>query len=548
MIDDRDPRSRPVPRVLFALVRPFQRFFRTEVAGGIALFVSTLIALVWANSAYRHGYHHLFETEVAFGFGALQTSHPLHHWINDGLMTLFFFIAGMEIKRELVKGELRTFSKALLPALAALGGMLAPAAIYWLIAGRGDAHRGWGIPMATDIAFALGCLAAVRRRVPPSLVIFLTALAIFDDLGAIVVIAVFYGQSIQVGALAAAAGLTGLLAVFARARVQRATPYTVVGFFLWLALLRSGLHATLAGVILGLAIPAVPRRSTGEVLDELDASFEVLRRETRAAGGDNETLALIERHLESVQAPLDRFVHGLHGVVAFGVVPLFALANAGVTLVGHPVSLSRGATLGAMLGLALGKPIGVFGATWLAVRSGLAERPSGARWRDIFGVSVMAGVGFTMSLFVDQLAFAGQPALIDDAKLGVLVGSLVSAVSGVAWIIAAGRERAQTASEQDIAVVADLRRFAPGYRVESWVAQGPLVGKTLGEAQLRNEFGLTVIGCWSRDDHPSLGHHRRLLPMGAENIIRAGDTLLIVGEDAKVDAFQQSLSGPTSQG
>ncbi len=347
-------------------------------------------------------------------------------------MTFFFFVVGMEIKRELVKGELRTFARAALPAIAALGGMVVPAAIYHAVARGTAAQPGWGIPMATDIAFALGCMALIRTRVPASLFVFLTALAIFDDLGAIVVIAVFYGGSIDLVALGAAGALTLTLVALSRGGVQRALPYALLGVALWMALLKSGLHATLAGVILGLTIPAEAPRTSGDVLDDLDAALDSLRRAVRTQGTDNTALAAIERHLESVQAPLDRFVHGLHGAVAFGVVPVFAIANAGISLSGG-ASLTSPASMGSFLGLVIGKPVGVFGATWLAVRTGLAPKPTGASWREVWGVAMLSGIGFTMSLFVDALAFGGNQPLEDGAKVGVLVGSVVSAVAGMAF-------------------------------------------------------------------------------------------------------------------
>jgi len=542
------PSRRParVPRVLFALVRPFQRFFRTQAASGIFLMVTAAVAMLWANSPWHHGYHDLFHTRLHVELGGRGLAWTVHHWINDALMTFFFFVVGMEIKRELVKGELRTLSRAALPAIAALGGMVVPAAIYFAIARGTEAQPGWGIPMATDIAFALGCMALIRTRVPASLFVFLTALAIFDDLGAILVIAVFYGGAIDVVALGAAGALTLTLVALSRGGVQRALPYALLGVALWMALLKSGLHATLAGVILGLTIPAEAPRTSGDVLDDLDAALDSLRRAVRTQGTDNTALAAIERHLESVQAPLDRFVHGLHGAVAFGVVPVFALANAGIAL-SSGASLTSPASMGSMLGLVIGKPVGVFGATWLAVRLGLAPKPTGATWREVLGVAMLSGIGFTMSLFVDALAFGGNLPLEDGAKMGVLVGSVVSAVAGMAFLRVVGRVRAATAEESDTPVLIDLRRFAPGFRVEPWTTRGTLVGRTLAEAQLRAAYGVSVLGVWlpASGDDPL---KRTLKPVGAEFVLTEGDTLLLVAEDEAMERFLSSAAGGDEHG
>ncbi len=532
--------------MLFALVRPFQRFFRTQAASGIFLMFTAAVAMVWANSRWSHAYHDLFHTRLQVELGGRGLSWTIHHWINDGLMTLFFFVVGMEIKRELVHGELRTLSRAALPLLAALGGMVVPATIYYAVARGTEAQAGWGIPMATDIAFALGCMALIRARVPASLFVFLTALAIFDDLGAIVVIAIFYGGTLDTSALAAALVLTLTLVGLSRGGVQRALPYGILGVALWMALLKSGLHATLAGVILGLTIPATAPRAAGDVLEDLDAALDSLRRAARTQGTDNTALATIERHLESVQAPLDRFVNGLHGTVAFAVVPIFAVANAGISL-SSGASLMAPASLGSFLGLVVGKPVGVFGATWLAVRLGLAPRPTGATWREIFGVTMLSGIGFTMSLFVDSLAFGGDLPLEDGAKIGVLVGSLVSATGGMIMLRLVGRVRATTPEESDTPVVIDLRRFAAGFRLEPWIAHGALVGRSLGDAQLRARHGISVLGIWLPS--PSGEETKReLKPVGADYVLTEGDTLLVVGEDEAMDRFLLAQTGGVSDG
>lgn len=394
----------PLPRALALALRPFQKFFRTESAGGLLLLAATAAAFVWANSSAAEAYHRLLGQKIgiqAFGHGL---SWPLHHWINDGLMAVFFLVVGMEIKRELVEGELSEFRRALLPAIAAAGGMLVPALIFLVFNGDGPETRGWGVPVATDIAFALGCLALLKGRVPSSLAVFLTALAIFDDLGAVLVIALFYGHGVELLPLAGAAGTTLLLLGANRLGIKRFWPYIGLGILLWLAFLASGIHATMAGVVLGLCLPVWRAEGNGE---------------------------------SSPPEPsvLDRLLEVLHPWVAFFVVPLFALANAGVDLRGSSVDiLFAPVALGIALGLFFGKQIGIFCALWLAVRLRLCPMPSGASWRQAYGVAVLGGIGFTMSLFIGALAFAGHPLLGMEAKLGILVGSLASAVVGLAFL------------------------------------------------------------------------------------------------------------------
>ncbi len=315
----------------------------------------------------------------------------------------------------------------------------------------GVASRGWGIPMATDIAFSLGVIGLVKRRVPPSLLVFLTALAIFDDLGAIVVIAVFYGARVSPAPLAAALALTAILAGLSRRRTQSIVPYAVLGVALWVELARAGLHPTLAGVVVGVCLPPTPAQSPEGVLVELDAALAQLR--ARGVAG-RDVLGAIERHLEAMQSPLDRMMHGLHGVVAFAIVPAFALFNAGVAVDVRAAGAAP-VTLAVALGLFVGKPVGITLATFLAVRSGLAPMPTRARWRDVAGVAMVAGVGFTMSLFVDELAFSGSAAANDQARVGVLAGSFASAILGLAWLRAVGRPEAEEPEVEDLPVYAD---------------------------------------------------------------------------------------------
>jgi len=373
----------------------FADFFAHEAAGGIVLAIATLAALAISNSPWRELYVAFTEIRGVVDVGGLLViSKPLLLWVNDLWMAVFFFVVGLEIKREFVEGELATRSQAVLPAVAALGGMVVPAAIYWFInAGNADALRGWAIPSATDIAFALGIVMLLGSRVPTSLKVFLTAVAIIDDLGAIVIIAVFYTENLSLSALLL--GVAGVIVLIAlnRANVRRADIYIVVGLVIWVCVLKSGVHATLAGVATALAIP---------MRDSND----------RPLAGALE--------------------HGLHPWVAFIVLPMFAFANAGVSLRGVTLpDLVSTVPLGIAAGLFVGKAVGVYGSVWLMVRSGLATSPVGATQRQIFGVCVLCGIGFTMSLFIGSLAFEGlDPAYVSQLKIGVLLGSVMSGLAG----------------------------------------------------------------------------------------------------------------------
>lgn len=450
-----DPKaSLQLPRALLVVIRPFQRFFRTSSASGIVLLVATIAAMVWANSRFAPLHHRIFEERLLVQVGDVRLRWPIQEWINDGLMAVFFFLVGMEIKRELVVGELRTLRRAMLPAIAALGGMLVPAAIYYALNRGSPGHAGWGIPMATDIAFALGCIAVVRGRVAPSLAILLTALAIFDDLGAIVVIAVFYGQPIQIAFVAVAGAITLLLVLLNLFGVRSPYAYLVVGVLLWYVVMRSGIHATVAGVVAGLCIPARANRHPRDVLEDLEQDVEQLRQALGSVDGEddgeddddegNAALRAIEQHLEEVQPPLNRLTNGLHAPVSFIVIPLFALANAGIAFHGT-AGIVTPISVGVALGLFFGKQIGVFSFTWLAVKLGISPKPEGATWRQIYGISLLAGIGFTMSLFISSLAFASAPGSHEVAKVGILAASTVSAVGGLLLLLT-GPRRAQEAT------------------------------------------------------------------------------------------------------
>jgi len=395
-----------VKRDIYRLISPFQAFVNAESAGGVILVATAVAAFAWANSPWAPVYEAMKHMPVSLGWGAYALSQSALHWVNDGLMALFFLLVGLEIKREVARGELSDRRAATLPVLAALGGMVVPALIYAAINRGGQGMAGWGIPMATDIAFALGIMALLGNRVPLGLKVFLTALAIADDLGAVLVIAVFYSHGLHWGALGAALGLwLGALA-YSFAGGRRLPVYIVLGLAMWYFMLRSGVHATVAGILLALALPMT--RSGRPQAEEVDHS-----------------------------QPLYRVEHALEGWVAYLVVPLFALFNAGFRL-SDEAGFAAPVVLGAFWGLMLGKPLGVFGAAWLAVRARVADLPAGVNWRQLLGAAVLAGIGFTMSLFVADLAF-GESALLDHAKLGVLTGSLASAIVGLALLGAVSR-------------------------------------------------------------------------------------------------------------
>lgn len=429
------PPPTPIERVL----SPFARFSRTESAGGVVLIVCTVAAVILANSSAADAYHHFWETELALRLGPWQASHALHHWINDGLMAVFFFLVGLEIKREILVGELASPRRAALPIAAALGGMLVPAAIYVALNGGGPGAAGWGIPMATDIAFALGVLALMGPRVPLALKVFLAALAIVDDIGAVLVIAVFYTAEIAWGALGLGMAVLALAVVANRMGARKPAVYLVLGLAVWSFFLLSGVHATVAGVLMAMAIPARTRIDTAEFLDrgrrlmdEFDAAGEegpdVLtnRRQQHA-------IHEMEQACEQAQAPLQRIEHGLHHWVAFVIVPVFALANAGVHLPADlGAALAEPVTLGVALGLLLGKPLGITLFSWLAVRMRLAVLPEGVSWGAVHAVSWLGGIGFTMSLFVTGLAFS-DPARVDESKVGIFAASILAGVVG--WVL-----------------------------------------------------------------------------------------------------------------
>jgi Na+:H+ antiporter, NhaA family len=418
-----------------------REFIHDEAFGGILLLVSALTALVWANSPWGAIYDALWATELTLGTVQLHLTESLLHWVNDGLMAIFF-VVGLEIKREILVGELASPRRAALPAVAALGGVLVPAGIYAVFNWGTAGGQGWGVPMATDIAFALGVLALLGDRVPVGLKVFLTALAIVDDITAVVVIAIFYTAQVRWEALGLAAAILVVLIAANRFHLRQPLVYGVLGIGLWAAVFESGVHATVAGVLLAFSIPARTRIDPDAFVDkgrELLGEFERAGEHGASIltnGERQEALAELEDAVEGVGAPLQRMEHALHPWVAFAIVPLFALANAGVRIEGDlGTALGNRVTLGVIVGLVLGKQLGVTLAAWLAVRSRLTDLPQGVGWRHIYGAGWLAGIGFTMALFVADLAFAEaeEDALLTAAKLGILAASLIAGAGG--WLI-----------------------------------------------------------------------------------------------------------------
>ena len=411
----------------------FQRFFRTETLGGVVLLAFGLGALIIANSPLSEAYNHLWEIPVMVKISDHQLSLTLHGWINDGLMAMFFLLVGLEIKRELLAGELSSARQAALPIACAIGGMVVPAAIYLLFNFGGIGSHGWGIPMATDIAFALGALNLIAPRAPIGAKVLLTALAIVDDMGAVLVIALFYSEGIVWTALAGAAVTLLMLIGFNLIGVRRLWPYLLGGVALWLFVHGSGVHATIAGVALAFTIPTHTRINAVEFSREARSLLDDFNRTETGdllvltSKGQQEALFSLQRASKGVTAPVLRLEQALHNFSAFVVMPLFAFANAGVKIDLSVQHLEIG--LGVLAGLVFGKPVGIMMAALIAVKTGIATLPQAVSWRSLFGYACLAGIGFTMSLFVAMLAFADS-ALVDAAQRGIIVGSLVAGVAG----------------------------------------------------------------------------------------------------------------------
>ena len=431
---------------------PFQRFIRSEAAGSVLLLLFTGVALAWANSPWADLYEHMLHAPLGFTLGTWSFAMSAAHWVNDGLMGIFFFVVGLEIKRELSVGQLSTFRSALLPVAAALGGMLAPALIYAALNAGTPGERGWGVPMATDIAFALGVLALVGSRVPVGLKVFLTALAIADDLGAVLVIALFYTDHVNLFALGAVAGLVVLLFLAVRFTSRWYTLYILLGLGIWAAMLASGVHATVAGILVALAIPVRAGIEPDQFIEAIRGKVDWLRQATLTRESmvrDREQMDAIE---DIGSATLDFLPAGfaleryLHPVTAFFILPVFALFNAGVRFDGGiQETLLQPVSLGIVLGLFFGKQIGITLTSFVAVKTGQAELPAGVTMAQLFGASILGGIGFTMSIFVAGLGFPEGP-LLSAAKLGILMASAISGVVGfVVLKLVLSRNRATAA-------------------------------------------------------------------------------------------------------
>ena len=416
---------------------PFQEFFESESASGILLIIVTILTLIVANTFLYEAYSNLLHLNIKLGISDIMIDMSLHHWINDGLMAIFFLVIGLEIKRELVSGELSTFRSALLPLVAAIGGAVVPAAFYLALNGGTEFANGWGITMATDIAFAVGILTILGSRIPLWAKVFLSALAVVDDLIAVLVIALFYTSDINLIALYVAGASLLILGILNWRNVTSLLPYLLVGFVLWFAILKSGVHATIAGVLLGFMIPIIRPAGKEELIDKAEKGVSLFKESCDKIGKEGTELkAKALNYLEDIivksESPLHRLEHKLHGFSAFVVVPIFAFANAGVVFNAEVLSeaFSSSLTYGIILGLFVGKQIGIFGASWLLTKFGMTDlTPNKETWSIVYGISLLAGIGFTMSLFVSGLAFTDAD-VIEQSKIGILAASLIAGLLG----------------------------------------------------------------------------------------------------------------------
>ncbi|TKG97157.1 Na+/H+ antiporter NhaA [Puteibacter caeruleilacunae] len=427
-------------RIFHRIKDPLVEFVRLEAFSGIVLMFFTILALIIANSIYGHEFIEYWEDKVGFKFGGWELSKTLLHWVNDGLMAIFFFVVGLEIKRELLSGGLSSMKKASLPIFAAFGGMLVPALIYVGINQGSAGSHGWGIPMATDIAFALGILILLGKRVPVSLKLLLTSIAIVDDIGAVIVIALYYTNEISWGYLMMGAVIYALLWGLNLLKVRKVPPYIYLGVLLWYVFLKSGVHATLAGILLAFAIPAKAYRNIGEFVDSNNSLLKNLtgKRDVPDTTPRDEhvqaSVSAIQANCIEVMSPLQRLEHHLHPWVAYAIVPLFAFANAGVMIDTELMGqLTEPISLGIIMGLFLGKPIGITLFSFLGVKFGLAKKPDDVHWIQIIGVGLLGGIGFTMSFFVSQLAFT-EVEFLRMAKFAVLMASVCSGFVGF-WVL-----------------------------------------------------------------------------------------------------------------
>ncbi|HET8705595.1 MAG TPA: Na+/H+ antiporter NhaA [Pseudomonadales bacterium] len=443
----------PLEPLFGKILSPFEEFLRRTTAGGVILMFTTLATLILTYFVGESRLHHFWDLPLGLQLGerwSLQMS--LHHWVNDGLMALFFLIVGLELKREMLVGELSSLRDAALPIIAAIGGMIVPAAIFsYFNAGTATAH-GWGIPMATDIAFAISILVLMGSRVPKNLIIFLTALAIADDLGAVLVIALFYTAEIKLQAIYVALGVLTLLILLNRGGVRNPLPYWLLGILLWYFVLSSGIHATVAGIALAFCIPSRPSYTPQDFarhLQDLEEEFNAeASDESKGDAFQNQTLSALAEAIEhsatAVQSPLQRTEHNLNPWVTFLVIPIFALSNAGIDFsqLDFVSAIKEKLTLGILAGLVVGKFCGIALFSYIGVALKLGKLPDGVSWKHLLGAAWLGGIGFTMSLFVGQLAFQ-EEALLTQTKLGVLLASFISALIGLLWLVIASRRDAK---------------------------------------------------------------------------------------------------------
>ncbi|MEE9351556.1 MAG: Na+/H+ antiporter NhaA, partial [Thiotrichaceae bacterium] len=433
--------SAPWEKAFDLVLTPIEEFIHRQTTSGILLMLCAGIALFLANSHWADDYHHFLDAYFSIGVGEWKLSMSIHHWINDGLMALFFFVVGLELKRELLVGELSNFKAAMLPIIAAIGGMTIPALIYIAFNPSGHTFDGWGVPMATDIAFALGVLALLGNRVPNALLGFLVALAIVDDLGAVLVIAIFYTEQLNIPALFAAAGVLIALASLNLGGIRKPLPYVLLGILLWLAVLKSGVHATLAGIFLAFIIPIRPKYNperflarAKELLQEIGESYQAepnivknyqMRAKVRA----------LATGIHRVQAPAQVLEHSMHIPTAYFIIPIFSLANAGIPIEFSELgnTLFHSVSVGVLAGLVLGKLLGISVFVWIALKLGISNLPPSLNMKHIIGVSLLAGIGFTMSIFIAELGFAHSPEDLLMAKTGILLASLIAGVLGYIW-------------------------------------------------------------------------------------------------------------------
>lgn len=440
----------PWEKAFDRVLSPLEDFIHRQTTSGILLMLCAVVAIYIANSQWSEAYHHLLAIPFTVGIPGFQLSKSLHHWINDGLMAVFFFVIGLELKREILVGELATLKLAMLPIVAAVGGMLVPVLIYISFNPEGHTLNGWGVPMATDIAFALGALALLGKRIPKNLLTFLIALAIVDDLGAVMVIALFYTETLNTFALTMVAATIVLLVAFNLGGIRRATPYILLGVVLWIATLKSGVHATLAGIFLAFTIPMRPKYDPGRFLLQINEMVQQIKHTYKRNENivTNDELRSRVRALGEgvllVQAPAQIMERKMHIPTAYFIIPVFSLANAGVpidwssfgSVVSHPVAI------GITAGLVVGKLIGIAGFSWLAVKIGITSLPNGLNFKHIIGAALMGGIGFTMSIFIAELGFAHHAEDLLMAKTGVLLASVLAGVSGFIWLFVTAKNKA----------------------------------------------------------------------------------------------------------